>query len=169
MTTEISSRAKVRQWVREHIEGEEEVRIPDLVNDAVRDFGKDRKFLTALANEALRDMVHDLVQSQVGRSRSLYLVGDTALDRKGIRKSARKQSVFASWLEHAGDRHFRLMDCGREELLIAAEERAKRGNHDLGLAALWRTLAEQLEGGQVLREKFTPEQIEELYEGLEYS
>lgn len=168
MTTEISSRSKVRQWVRESIEGREEVRIPDLVNEAVKVFNKDRKFLTALANETLRDMVYELARTAVGNSR-LITLGDEAVNLEGVKRRARTHSVFASWLEHAGDHHVRLLDMTREDLLVAADEREKRGQHEVRLAALWRTIANGLEGGQTVGSKYTAEEIEDMQAGLDHA
>jgi hypothetical protein len=168
MTTEQSSRSRVRQWVREHVEGEAEIVIPDLVNDAVSAFSKDRKFLTALATETLRDMIYRQAVEEISRSR-MFILGDVAVDREGVKQRARKQSAFASWLEHVGDRHVRLMDMTHEDLLAAASEREKRGQHELGIATLWRTLANQLEGGQTVSTKFTAEEIEAMQQGMAHS
>lgn len=164
-TQELSSRAKVRQWVREYIDGKEEVQLPELTNTAVFELGKDKKFLTLLATETLRDMVYEIAKSVVHSSR-LIVLGDEAVSRDEVKRRSRGHSVFRDWLEHVGDRHIRLLEMTREELLVAADEREKRGRHEIELASLWRTLAQQLEGGQTVGSKYTPEAIEEMHEGL---
>lgn len=169
MTTEQSSRARVAQWVREHIEGKDEVRVPDLVDAAIATFSKDRRFLTSLANETLREMVYRQAVQTLSTSRSFISAGDVALTREGIKERARKHSVFANWLEHAGDRHVRLMDMTREDLLIAANEREKRGSHEMQLAALWRTIANGLEGGQTVSSKYSAQDIEGMLGGLDHA
>lgn len=166
MTTELSNRAKVRLWVRERIQGEEEVSLPELANEAIQVLGGDRKFITAFANECLHDMVLELASQVIKQTRGLIKIGDVVTDVEGVKRRARKQSVFANWLEHVGDRHVRLLDMTREDLLSAADERQTRGERELEVAALWRTLAQRLEGGQAVKDRFSAEEIEGIQRGL---
>lgn len=167
MTTELSSKARIRQWVREEIEGKEEVQLPELASKAIDTFKKDTKFLRQLAEESLRAMVYQLAYQAVQQTRGMWMAGDTAVTKEAIRQRARKHSLFRDWLEHVNDKHIRLMDMTREELLIAADEREKRGKHEIGLAALWRTLAERLEGGETVGNRYTPDEIEAMHRGID--
>lgn len=166
MINEVSSRTRVRQWVREQIEGREEVRIPDLAQDAVQAFRKDTKFLRQLAEESLRAMVYDLAQRTVEQTRGMWIAGDDIVTKEAIKKRANSHSVFRDWLEHVGDKHVRLLDMTREDLFVAADEREKRGQHEIELAALWRTLAQRLEGGETVGSKYTVDEIESMRRGI---
>ena len=165
---QVSSRTRVRQWVRDHVAGKEEIRIPDVVDAAVKDFSRDRKFLTALATESLRDMVYEITKDTIGRSR-MILLGEVGTNHDGVKRRARTHTVFRDWLERVGDHHVRLLDMTREDLLVAADERQKRGQHEVAIAALWRTIANGLEGGQVVGTKYTADEIAAMQEGVSHA
>lgn len=163
-----NTRAILARWVREHIDQEAEVNLPELVNEAITHFSADKTFLTRFLRENIRALIYDLVQGMVASSRGVdrVLLGDTVTTSDKITKRARSASVFSNWLEHVDNHHVRLLDMTREELLIAATERIARGEAELHLANLWRTLAEDLEGGQRVRERFTAEEIEQVHASL---
>jgi hypothetical protein len=169
MTAEISNRAKVRLWVRDQIKDREEVHIPTIAEDGVRALSKDRRFLAALASEMLRDMIYDLARQEISHTRGFIQIGDSAVDREGLQKRVRAHNVFRGWLEHVGDKHVRLLEMTHEDLMVAADEREKRGTHEIEIAALWRTIANQLEGGQTVGSRFSEEEIDRMYSGLNHS
>lgn len=168
-TTEQSARSRIRQWALTHIEGQEEVQVPVLVDEAIASLGKDRKLIAELGRESLREIMYRQLISAISSTRNFVTTGDVALTVGGVKEKARRHSVFASWLEHVGDHHVRLMDATREDLLLAADEREKRGNTELGIARLWRTVANGLEGGQTVGSKYSAEEIESMHRGLEHA
>lgn len=165
-TTTMSSRAQLKEWIAKRIAGEDEVILPDLVQECIVHFSKDSAFIQSLFKEALRELVYTYGMHVIKNSHSLIPVGEGGISREEITKRSRKHSVFANWLEHAGDRHVRLLEMTREQLLEAAQERRNRGNHEIRLAVLWETLAQQLEGGQRVSSKFTTEDIDVMAEQL---
>ncbi len=159
---EKSANSRVREWVREAIATREDFNIPVLVDECIADLGGDASFVRTLLQENLKPLVYSVIQMQVGQSRHLVALGDDVVQKGEVAKRATRISAFASWLEHAGDRHVQLLEMTREDLLIAAAEREQRGQHELGIAKLWRSLANKLEGGQKVSEVFSAEEIEKL-------
>lgn len=163
MTNEKSTRALLKEWVTERIDGADEVQIPVLVEEAMRHFLADQGFVSRFFKENVRALVYDFVQSAIANSRGeLVSLGDNVVNRETFKQKARKRSVFATWMEHVGDRHVQLLEMTREDLLIAAKERSERAATEQSIARLWRAMAQKLEGGQVVKEVFTVEQIEHL-------
>jgi hypothetical protein len=170
-----TARQQLTAWIRDYMTDKDEVSASEMVSEAVIKFRKNRKFLDELAVDALRELVYRRAVEEMARSRRagkgpVVMTGDDVLiSTKGIKQRARGHSVFQNWLEHAGDRHVRIMDATREDLLLAAEEREGRGEHEIRLAKVWRTVAETLEGGQVVNTKYSPEEVERIYRGMDNS
>lgn len=165
---ESSPRAQVAGWVRERVKGGSEFSLPDLRDDAREHFGKDRAFMRALLNDFLGTVFYDVVQGVVGQTRGLVMLGDTVTSEEAFRERAqRRASKWAKWIEHCNGRHISLMEMTREDLIAAAAEREGRAAVELRIAALWRALAERLEGDQAVRERFTPQEIEAVQRTLE--
>lgn len=164
---EKSTRARLSEWVRAELGTADEVQIPALTERAMQHFIKDKGFVAALFRENVRSLIYEVVQTVVSNSRGeLVQLGDEVVDSQEFKARARRRSTFESWLEHVGDRHVRVLDMTREDLLVAAKERTDRGNHELELARLWRAMARKLEGGQQVREVFTAAEIESLRASL---
>ena len=159
-----SARAQIRETVRDRITGEEEISVPQITSGVLTALMDDEQFMQAFTNETLRDAVHREVQSVVAASRDLTLFGDTAMTEQALAKrSAAFARRFLGWYEHVGERHLNLMKMDRDDLLVAASERRKRGNTELHLAVLWTQLADGMEDGQSVEERFSVEEIESLY------
>lgn len=163
----MSAKSQLRQWVREQLELQDEIVLPDLSREAARVFGKDPEFVHQLMEDTLPELIYEIVSRVLRETRDdRILLGDTITTREGVDVRARRHSVFLNWYEHIERGHVKLMEMTREDLLEAAKEREERGQHELGIARLWRTIAEQLEGGQKVSTRFTSEEIERLQEGL---
>jgi hypothetical protein len=161
-----SARIQVRTWVREQIADADEVTLPALADEAVEHFVKDKRFIRALLDESLRPLVYDLARIEMGRTRGTVIrLGDTLATEEAIdKRSQTLAGKWSRWLEHVNDRHVRLLDMTREDLLTAAGERRERAEADLKIADLWDRLAAHLEGGQAVRERFTPQEIDAMHE-----
>lgn len=167
-TTENSARSRIREIVRNRIEAEDEISLPELTDALVTLLRGDEQFMDEFVAEALRSEVYAQVSAAVAGSRRLVQVGDFAMTSEAIEKRAQAfASRFLGWFEHSGARHVRLMDMTREDLLTSASERRKRGQREYSIAALWTQLASGLEGGQRVEERFTAAEIEALYERIE--
>ena len=157
----LSARAQLTQWVRTTIVEERALSIPDVKNRARAHFAADAAFMHQLLNELLDSSLYEIVQRVVGSSRGLTVIGDEVVTKAQFEEHVReKRNKWASWLEHVNNRHIRLFDMNREELLVAAAEREQRANTELEIAVLWRRLADKLEGGERLGERFTAVEIE---------
>lgn len=159
---EKSTRQQVAEWVRAQMEGQEAVSLPDLVNDAVAHFEPQRSFVRQFLAESLRPIIYDLASTVAKQSRRNFVVaGDELVTREELtERSNKRASRWESWLEHVGGKHVRLLDMTREELILAADIRRGRADSELRIAHLWDALAAKLEGGQRVRDRFTPAEIE---------
>lgn len=165
MTTISTERAtvRIREMVRIRIEGEDEISLSGMTDAIVALLAGDTDWLRMFAMERLRSSVYAQVQEAVARTR-MNVIGDYAANTEAIEKRAQVFSQrFLNWYEHAGDRHVRVMDMTREDLLLAASERRRRGDTEHRRAALWTRIAGQLEGGQKVGDRFTAEQLDTMY------
>lgn len=165
---EMTAKAKIRDVVRRRIQGADEISLPTITDSVVTLLMQDSDFVTEFMQTTLRSEVYSQVAAVVASTRDLSLVGDTAMTESAVKKKATEfASRFLGWYEHAGDRHVSVMEMTREDLLVAASERRKRGDREFRLASLWSQLADSLEGGQKVSKRFTAEQVEALYRNIE--
>lgn len=162
---DISARAQIKRWVREEIQGRDEVRISELVVDAMNLFNSP-EFQHQLFVEALREMVYNLASDVIKETRGLIPTIGGATSKQAIRRKASQHIIFSQWMEHVGDRHIRLLEMTREDLVVAAAERRQRGEYELGLATLWEQLAEDLEPGQKVSTKWSVDDIQRIKDGM---
>jgi hypothetical protein len=164
----VSARGRIRELVKIRIDGAEEFSIPTLTDSVIALLSGDDDFMKEFIQTTLRHEVYTQVAAAVAASRKLVQLGDEVLTPGAIeRRAERFASRFLGWYEHAGNRHVNVMEMTREDLLIAAAERSSRGNHELRIAALWTQMADGLEGGQRVQDRFTAEEIEGLYTRIE--
>jgi hypothetical protein len=145
---------------------EPEIRLPEIADAACAYFLSDENFLKGPIADLIRLAAYDAAQRYAQHTRGVIPFGDSVITREEMTKRARR-SQFSVWLEHVGDRHIRFMDLTREELLVAAGERRGRAQTDLDVALLEETLADALESGQHVKDRFTEEEIEEVRASLE--
>jgi hypothetical protein len=152
----------VRQWFRDATsDPAEEVKLGDIADEAVDHFLADQKFLHGPIADLIRMAAYDAAQRIVANTRNLVALGDTVVSREQAARRA-KASAFWTWMEHVGNRHIRLPEMTREDLLTAAQERRLRGQREMGLADLWESIADKLEGGQRVHERFSQEELDSL-------
>lgn len=170
MTTDGYTKAttQIDRWVKARLKdhnAEDEIRLPDIATEAVEHFLEDRAFLTGPIGDLIRASAYDAAAAFVKRTRGLVIFEDAVISTTEAKQRA-KRSPFFSWLEHAGDRHLHFLDMTREDLELAATERETRAETDLEVARLERALAERLEGGQRVRDRFSVEEIEAIRASL---
>lgn len=171
VTVEVAStRRQLRDWVKEQIAGKTEVHSPTVADAAVLHFSDDREFIVAFLNEMLRPMIYQTVVQVMKATRGagdVIVLGDDVVTRDVATERARTmRNKWTGWLERSGTRHVRLMEMRRDDLLLAADEREKRGATEYELAALWRALAERLEGNEKVAERFSADEIERVRTSL---
>ena len=161
---EESARSKLRQWIRQVTENRDNLRLPDIVTEAVSEFRGDAEFVQRFYEESFTAMVYEVAQEYMAGNRAQYIQQVTRSIQEGKQP---RSGVFANWMEHAGDRHISLMEMTRRDLYLAAEERQQRGDHELSLATLWRQMAGRLTSPNMkVKTKFKEEEIQRLFEGL---
>jgi hypothetical protein len=160
---ELTARAQLRQWVMQQVNGKAQLEIPELCDEAVDHFSKDRPFVRTFLNEAMRPMVYQVVQQVVSASREYVVLGDEVVSQAVVRaRSKPLLGRFTKWMEHAGDRHYRFMDLTREQVVLAIEERKKRVSGELTVIALEEHVMTKLQPGERVRDRFTAEGLEQL-------
>lgn len=170
---ELSARAQLRAWIQDQMKGESEVNLPNLTDRAVKFVAGNRKLRDALLRDFLRPMVYEQARIVVQESRGvppaeqMIQLGDDLVSRDALSGRARRMS--RKWLqftEHAGDRHVLLMDMTAEDLARAESERRARGDVEYGYANLWAKLRTRLEPGQVVRDVWSADEIEQAHRSL---
>jgi NAD-dependent oxidoreductase involved in siderophore biosynthesis len=158
--------AKVRKLTAELVDQASEgpVSIPAIRDAVVEEMLTDTVNLQRWLEESLGPVVYSTVQSRVANTRrGIVEFGDYVMPVADVKAIAKKNAPkWMGWLEHSGNRHIRLMDMQRTDLVQASNERRARGMVELRYAALWDEMAARLGPGQRVRDIFSPEQIEEL-------
>lgn len=164
----LTARARLRELVKDEVESRNEIHVADLAKHLTGILRADKAFLKAFVDEVLPSAVYEEVQKAIGRTRSLVRNGDYAATGEVMaQRRERFASRFERWYEHSGGRTVKLLEMTREDLLAAAEERRKRGDTEIRIARLWETLANGLEGGQSVGDRFTTDEIESRYSEIE--
>ncbi len=164
-TTQKSVRSEVRAWIRAALDGEDAIELPFLTEQACTHFAKQPKVVERYFQENFRQMVYSEAQSVVATTRTAtsthIQLGDELVTREELTKRAKK-SRWSSWMEHVGERHIRLPKMTRDDLLKAAGERRQRASIDISRAMLMERLAEQLEDGETVEDRYTDEDIDRI-------
>ena len=162
---EETARVQLRQWIREATENQNEVRLTDVVNEAMSHFQADSDFVGRFLEETMKPMVYEVAQEYLAANRNQYIQQVTRSIQEGKQP---RSGVFVNWMEHAGTRHISLMEMTRRDLFMAAEERQERGDHELAVAGLWRHIAGQLTSPMMkVKTKFGAEEIQVLFDELQ--
>lgn len=165
---EPSTRGRIRAWVRAAIADKPAVKLPELTRDLVARFADDREFVMAWLAETLPAVAYEEVQAVCAATRAHIVFGDEVVSRAEFGEHVRQQRPrWQAWLEHVGDRHVRLWEMRRDDLLAAAAEREARGAEEYRRAVLWRELAARLRGRKTVGEVFTEEEIDVLAASLD--
>ena len=149
----------MREWATDQVDGESEVNLSELATAAFEHFHDDRE-LQRLMFEDSRSIFYDLVQDMAGRTREFAGIRIVSPADAAAHTSI---SVFAKWLEHAGERHVLLLEMTKEDLQAAQAERLQRAGHETRLAMLWGQLAGKLKKGEKVRDRWSLAEIEQHY------
>lgn len=164
-------RKQMRGWLRDEIEGKDEIALPDLANRAVLHFATNPTFVQGFMEEQLQPIVHTMAQQVMAESRPTPVLSftDTVMTSEKFEEkvAAFKTTVWGNWMEHAGSRHVRLLRMDSTDLRMAAAERRGRGRTEFKFATLFDQIADGLEGGQVAEDRFTVDEIDALYRTIE--
>lgn len=163
-----------QQWfgaiVRKLVAGQSSFKLPEIAKEALAIARKDRVRYRAWLTASEYREAYGQVREVVRESRTvtgLRIVGDAAFTPEGAADAfSGRFSGFWNWAEHAGDRHVELPEMTREDLLVAADERQARGDHELTMAKFLRTIANGLEGGQIVSERFSEADVKSIYDQI---
>lgn len=158
-----TARQQVYAWVRGQMGGQASFSLPELTDRMVAHFSTDKDFIAAWLGETLRPIAYDAVQRVCATTRAYVVIADEAVPHaEAVRAIRERRPRWQAFMEHAGDRHVRLLDMTRRDLLLAADEREKRGAVEMRFAALWRHLAQQMTDTETVGQHFNETQIEEI-------
>lgn len=157
-----SSRSIVRHWLREQIDGQDDVQVPELTAKAIAHFKGDITFMELLVTETLSGTVGELAYDVLSRARGGAIrMGDAITTRDGFDQRV-ERSRFRSWMEHAGDRHVALLKLTKPLGQLAIAERRARADEDYRRADFIERLIKPLRGKQTIGDRWTEEQIDQL-------
>jgi hypothetical protein len=168
-----TTQMEVRQWVQDAIDGVDGVDLAKLSNDAVDHFMADEDFVRRELGGVLRPLVYEIARNVLKATRQEAVVNlgqDEIVTREEHkRRSNQLAKRFIRWMEHAGeDGHVRLMKMRKKQLLTAANERRKRGETELKIAAFEEQVARGLSSDtEVVEERYSAEDLEGIWEQIE--
>lgn len=166
----LTVRARIRATVRVLLTDVDSASLPDVAREATDRLMEDTAFLQNEIRDLVQALAYEEARALAQSTRSnLIVMGDEVMTRQRANAAlaAKRASRWERWLEHVGDHHVKLLYMTREELIAAAKERRGRADTEMRVANLWDALADKLEGGQRVGERFTTEEIETMRQSLE--
>jgi hypothetical protein len=148
-------------------EAGDSVEIPLLADRLLDMVDADPDWRQALLRPSIETFTREAVQRHVASTRGLLVFGSEVVTRREFERRVHQRAQrFERWREHVGDRHLKLMDMTRNDLLQAAAERITRGLDELRIAALEQRLADRLEHDQRVSDAWSAEEIALLVDRL---
>lgn len=135
-----SARAALRIFVREQIEGQDEINTEQLISAAIARFANDEEFIVAALRELISQLVPQLVSTEMTARRDEYVVtsvGAVSLRHLEETASERLNKVF----ENTGGQYRKFLDMTRPELLRTARYRERRAASELRWSQFEREIA----------------------------
>jgi hypothetical protein len=157
--------------VRNLIEGSESFRQPDIAKQALAVATKDKRRYRVFIDDIVYGAAYEITRQVVSEARvrrGLHVVGDAAFTPEAAERDFSQRHVrFWNWIEHHGDKSSLLPKMRHEELALAIQEREDRGQNELVIARWLRKIDRGLEGDQTVEERYTEEELAELYRQAE--
>lgn len=157
-TKPTSWRQVAREVIRDLIDDADEVSLSEVTERALSQFHGDDEF-ARLVIEDIRPLLYSMVQEVVAATREVRFAGVT-FARK-TKAGGEQVSVFARWMEHAGDRHYLLLDMTKDQVMAAAAERKGREEYQGKRRMLLEQLASTMKPNERVRERWTTLEIEQ--------
>lgn len=156
------ARKRLRRFIAERDDPKEGIDAPKVAHEAVNAFKDDQELLAAL----VYPMVYEEVMSYLKETRHGAVVqledGRVIDGATAVRGVWGREPKFARWREWNGKRHLPFMRLARNDCFAAAKARRKRERAENILATLLERLGACLKEGEVIEDRFTPQQIEEM-------
>jgi len=163
-----SARHWFRGIVQSIVEDKESFRLPDVAREALKLAGKDKARYRQFAEEIVYQAAYGMVQGIIGETRKprgLHVIGEAAFTEEGAVKAFAPK--FLRWAIHAGDKTLALGKATSEELRASADEYEGSGKQLLIRARFLRQIDKGLEGGQIVEERYSEEELGTLWEQAE--
>lgn len=131
----------------------------DIAQEYLNVFGSD--VLATLGEERIMDTIHDRIRKAMAQTRKGFVSALPGPRSRAEAESrlARAGRTWNAWLEWTGERHLRLTEMRKADLLAASAIRRKRGEHEIHLGILFERIADQMTDDQIVRDVWTPEDI----------
>lgn len=160
-------RARVAQFVRDQIDGKDNVNLPDLVETALGHFLRDPAWVEAFLRDQFTATLYTIAQNVIAQRRSgQIIIGNTIASATGAKAIAARRPRWQLWLEHDGSEYVALPQMTREGLLRAAAAREQRADREQTIATVWRSLAAGLQPGQRVGDVYDDDQINAIVDGI---
>lgn len=141
--------------------------VPTVVNRAAEHFSKKPTFMKELVVEILRPAAYQAARQiiSITRQEPAVELGGEVVARSEFEQRA--QSRFERWIENIErGRDVRVMDMGRDDCLTASATRFQKARHESDLGNLFKTLGDALKDGQSVKDVFTPDEVEAIYQRI---
>lgn len=156
----ITPRMQVAQFVRDRIEGQDSVNLPDLTEAALGHFMRDPDWVEAFLRSQFSPMLYTIAQNVIAQRRSgQIIVGNVIASQQVAKQMVSRRPRWQMWLEHDGNEYVALPSMTREGLLRAADGREQRANREAGIASVWRALAANMQPGQRVADVYDEDAI----------
>jgi hypothetical protein len=159
----MGARDSLRDWLRAEIAKRKEIKAPDLTTAAIQEFADDKQWLREFVDQDLRRMVYAEVNAVIRETRQPRPIDSISFEALARDQQKNRIERWLDRMEHIGDKHMRLADMDRVPLQKAASIRFRIGNTNNSMGTLLMRLAGGLSGKEKVGEKFTDEQIEDLW------
>ena len=157
----VSARSELRAWINEQIADRSDLCLPEFKAEAVL-YARSAGIADRLVEEMIEGEVYDVSRRLIAETRRVRL-GDSLVSKDALRgRVAQFRSRFERWMEHAGDRHYLLLDMTRDQLLLAVKERSDRAASEQRLATFMRALADKTKRGKTVRQSMSIEEVERI-------
>lgn len=162
-------RKALREWLREEIDQQVSIDLPDLADRAVAHFMQDKAFMAGVAKDIIRPAVYEMGVQLLARTRdeATIMLGDEAVTETEFERRAQRVALrWTRWMEHTGTDYRQFMRLDSAALTAAADRRVKRADTEKKIARFERLLAKNLEGKEVVEDRYTAEELEEIWMNL---
>lgn len=166
-----SRKQELQEWLSKEIAREVEANgscdVPATVSRAANYFSKKPTFMKELVVEILHPQAYQYARQIIKSTRREDAVelGGEVVARSEFEQRAR--SRFERWIENIErGRDVRVMDMSKEDCLTASINRRQRARHEDGLADLFGTLGKGLKSSESVKDVFTPEEVEDIYQRI---
>ncbi len=162
-----TARDALRAFIAEQVEKEDRTTAPELAELAAKRFGANADLMAELIYPAVYREVCGYMTATRGGVYLEDLEGrfhtiTPSEEPSEVSSVFKRESKYTRWREWNGSQHVRYMRCNRQDLLESARIRRRLSTTQMIRALVNETVAAKLSASQVVADKFTPEEIEQI-------